>query len=69
MLRDFSEVFSSLTHTREERGLLGKPSRVGAGEISTGKAPRERRVGHVYKIVKWKVKIQNRHIDLSLPLR
>ena len=40
-------------HTREERGLLGKPSRVGAGEISTGKAPRERRGGHACKIAKW----------------
>ena len=46
----------SLNHTREERGLLGKPSRVGAGEISAGKAPRERRGGHACKIAKWKVK-------------
>ena len=35
---------------RPERS--GDPSPVGAGEISTGKAPRERRGGHVCKIVK-----------------
>ena len=36
------------------RGLLGKLSRVGAGEISTGKAPREQRGGHACKIAKLK---------------
>lgn len=30
----------------------GDPSRVGAGEISTGMAPRERRGGHACKIAK-----------------
>ena len=43
----------SLNHTREERGLLGKPSRVGAVRISTGMAPRERRGARV----------QNREIE------
>ncbi len=33
----------------------GDPSRVGRGEISTGKTPGERRGGHACKIAKWKM--------------
>ena len=46
----------SFNHTCEEKGLLGKPSWVGADEISTGYAHREQYRGYARKIVKFKLK-------------
>ena len=48
----------SLTDPREERRLLGRTALIGripgGIEISTGKAPRERRGGLACTIAKWK---------------
>ena len=57
----------SLADTCKERRLLGEAGLIartpGGVEISTGKAPRERRGGHACKIAKWKVKFNVSDFD------